>query len=60
MSLMLQAVSISEASVDLYETTLRNIQEDSRLHARRSGNLNSRYTFRYNMHEWNTFNKNLT
>jgi hypothetical protein len=34
-----EAVSISETSVNFYQTTLRNIPEDSHLHTRRRENL---------------------
>jgi hypothetical protein len=37
--LMMEAVSTSETSVNLYETTRRNIPEDSHLHTRRHQNL---------------------
>jgi hypothetical protein len=40
-ALMMEAVSTSETSVDFYETTWRNILEDSHLHARRRENLKS-------------------
>jgi hypothetical protein len=40
-SLMMEAVSISETLVNFYETTLRNIPEDSYLDTRRRENLKS-------------------
>jgi hypothetical protein len=40
-ALMMEAVSISETSLDFYETTGRNIPEDSNLHTRRHENLKS-------------------
>jgi hypothetical protein len=36
---MMEAVSISETSVNFYENTRRNITEDSHLHTHRSKNL---------------------
>jgi hypothetical protein len=39
--LMVEAVSISETSVNFYHTTRRNIPEDSHLHIRRIENLKS-------------------
>jgi hypothetical protein len=36
---MMEAVSTSETSVNFYETTRRNIPEDSHLHIRRRENL---------------------
>jgi hypothetical protein len=41
-AVMMEAVNITEASVNLYETTWRNIPEDSHLHARRRENQKSR------------------
>jgi hypothetical protein len=38
--LMMEAASISETSVNFYETTRRNTPEDSHLHTRRRENLN--------------------
>jgi hypothetical protein len=38
-ALMMEAVSTSEMSVNFYQTTRRNIPEDSRLHTRRRENL---------------------
>jgi hypothetical protein len=40
-SIMMEAVRISETSVNFYETTQRNIPEDSHLHTRRLENLKS-------------------
>jgi hypothetical protein len=40
-ALMMEAVSTSETSVNFYQTILRNIPEDSRLHTRRRENLKS-------------------
>jgi hypothetical protein len=40
-ALMMAAVSISEMLVNFYETTRRNIPEDSHLHSRRRENLKS-------------------
>jgi hypothetical protein len=37
----MEAVSSSETSVNIYQTTRRNIPEDSHLHARRRENLKS-------------------
>jgi hypothetical protein len=39
---MMQAESISETSVNFYQTTLPNNLEDSHLHTRRRENLKSR------------------
>jgi hypothetical protein len=39
--LRMQAVSCSETSVSVYETTRRNIPEGSQLHSRRHENLKS-------------------
>jgi hypothetical protein len=39
--LMIEAVSTSETSVNFYQTTWRNIPEDSHLHTRRRENLKS-------------------
>jgi hypothetical protein len=38
-ALMMEAVSTSKTSVSLYQTTRRNIPEDSHLHTRRRENL---------------------
>jgi hypothetical protein len=38
-SLMMEAVSTSETSVNFYQTAWRNIPEDSHLHNRRRDNL---------------------
>jgi hypothetical protein len=38
---MMEAVSTSETSVNFYETTRRNILEDSHLHTHRHENLKS-------------------
>jgi hypothetical protein len=38
---MMEAASISEMSVNFYQTTRRNNQEDSHLHTRRRENLKS-------------------
>jgi hypothetical protein len=40
---MMKAVSISETSVNFYQTTRRNITEDSNLHTRRRENLKSHH-----------------
>jgi hypothetical protein len=40
-ALMMEAVSTSEASVNIYQTTRRNNQEDSHLRTRRHQNLKS-------------------
>jgi hypothetical protein len=40
-TLMMEAVSTSEISVNFYETIWRNIPEDSNLHTRRHENLNN-------------------
>jgi hypothetical protein len=40
-ALMMEAVSISETSVNFYQTIRRNIPEDSCLHTRRRENLRS-------------------
>jgi hypothetical protein len=40
-ALMMEAVSTSEMSVNFYQTTRRNIPEDSHLHARRRENQKS-------------------
>jgi hypothetical protein len=40
-ALMMQAVSTSETSANFYQTTRRNILEDSHLHTRRRENLKS-------------------
>jgi hypothetical protein len=40
-ALMMEAASTSETSVNFYETTRRNIPEDSHLHTRRRKNLKS-------------------
>jgi hypothetical protein len=40
-ALMMEAVSSSETSVNIYQATRRNILEDSKLHNRRRENLNS-------------------
>jgi hypothetical protein len=39
--LMTEALSISETSVNFYQTTWRNNPKDSHLHTRRRGNLKS-------------------
>jgi hypothetical protein len=41
MALLMEAASISETSVNFYQTTLRNNPEDNRLHTRRRENLKS-------------------
>jgi hypothetical protein len=38
---MMETISTSETSVNLYQTTLRNILEDSHFHTRRRENLKS-------------------
>jgi hypothetical protein len=40
-ALMMEAVSISDTSVNFYETTRFNIPEDSHFHTRRRENLKS-------------------
>jgi hypothetical protein len=40
-TLMMEALSTSETSVNLYETTRRNIQENRHLHTRHRENLKS-------------------
>jgi hypothetical protein len=40
-ALMMEAVSTSETSVNIYQTTLRNIPGDSHLHTHRRENLKS-------------------
>jgi hypothetical protein len=40
-ALMMEAASTSEMSVNVYQTTRRNIPDDSRLHTRRRENLTS-------------------
>jgi hypothetical protein len=40
-ALQMEAVSTSETSVNFYQTTRRNIPEDSHLHTRRCENLKS-------------------
>jgi hypothetical protein len=42
-ALMMEAVSTSETSVNFYETTRRNISEDSHLFTRRRENLKSHF-----------------
>jgi hypothetical protein len=45
-ALMVEAVTPSETSVNFYQTTRRNIPEDSHLHIRRRENLKShQYTY---------------
>jgi hypothetical protein len=39
--LMMEAVNTCETSTDFYQTTWRNIQEESHLHTRRRENLKS-------------------
>jgi hypothetical protein len=41
-AMMMEAVSTSETSVNFYQTTRRNIPEDSHLHNRRRKNLKSK------------------
>jgi hypothetical protein len=41
----LEAVSTSETSVNIYQTTRRNIPEDSHLHTSRRENLKSHQLF---------------
>jgi hypothetical protein len=41
-ALMMEEVSVSETSADLYKTTWRNIPEDGHLHIRRRENLKYR------------------
>jgi hypothetical protein len=41
-ALMMEAVSTSETSVNFYQTTQRNIPEDSHLHTRHRKNLKSK------------------
>jgi hypothetical protein len=40
-AMMMEAVGTSETSVNFYQTTRRNIPEDSHLHTRRRENLKS-------------------
>jgi hypothetical protein len=40
-ALLMEAASTSETSVHFYQTTRRNISEDSHLHTRRRENLKS-------------------
>jgi hypothetical protein len=40
-AVMMEAVSISETSVNVYQTTLRNNPDDSHVHTRRRENLKS-------------------
>jgi hypothetical protein len=40
-ALMMEAASTSETSINFYQTTWRNISEDSHLHTRRRENLKS-------------------
>jgi hypothetical protein len=42
-SLMMEAASTSEASVNFYQTTRRNNREDSHLHTRRREYLKSKF-----------------
>jgi hypothetical protein len=42
-ALMLEAVSLSETSVNIYQTTWRNIPEDNHIHNRRCENLESHH-----------------
>jgi hypothetical protein len=44
-AMMMEAVSTSETSVNCYQTTRRNIPEDSHLHTRRRENLKSHLIF---------------
>jgi hypothetical protein len=46
---MMEVVSTSETSVNFYDTTRRNIPEDSRLHTRRRENLKSHYLISSNV-----------
>jgi hypothetical protein len=48
-SVMAEAASTSETSVNLYQTTRRNNPEESYLHTRRRDNLKSHYVFMLNM-----------
>jgi hypothetical protein len=43
-ALMMEEVSTSEASINFYQTTRRNIPEDSHLHIRRREDLTSYHT----------------
>jgi hypothetical protein len=43
-ALMMEAVSTSETSVNIYQTTRCNIQEDSHLHTCRREKLKSRHS----------------
>jgi hypothetical protein len=43
--LMIEAANTSETSVNFYQTTRRNIPEDSHLHTRRRENLKSHPVF---------------
>jgi hypothetical protein len=51
----MEAVRPSETSVNFYETTQRNIPEDSHLHTRRRENLNSHLISFHlrNLYNWN-------
>jgi hypothetical protein len=49
--MMMEAVITSETSVNFYETTRRNIPEDSHLHTRRRENLKSNLLFRRSAEE---------
>jgi hypothetical protein len=42
-ALMMEAVSLSETSLNFYRAARRNIPEDSNLHIRRRENLKSRH-----------------
>jgi hypothetical protein len=48
-ALMMEASGASEKSVNVYQTTRRNIPEDNHLHIRRRENLKSRLTL-YDLH----------
>jgi hypothetical protein len=45
-ALMMEAASTSETSVNFYQTTRRNNQEDTHLHTRRRENLKSHFLSR--------------
>jgi hypothetical protein len=44
-ALMMEAVSTSETSVNIYQTARRNIPEETRLHTRRCENLKPHHNF---------------
>jgi hypothetical protein len=58
--LMMEAVSVSETSVNFYQTTRRIISEDSHLHTRRRENLKSHYLTKLTVKYWYYPNMNMT